>query len=173
MIQRRQALGGAEIDTKRIRSRGQWDDLMVRSRGVWSRRDDIPSAILRHKLYGAILRLAGASLTACLGLRRWSELDDASLISLSLVFLCALSLSLSLSLSLFACLSLEIICSENRSAKYFLGQSHKTHGQLKLFSRKFCFSENSIFHVQPNTRWGVKSFPEMVLRQNKRSLISY
>ena len=36
MIQRRQALGGAEIETKRIRSRGRWDDLMVRSRRVRS-----------------------------------------------------------------------------------------------------------------------------------------
>ena len=127
-----------------------WCDLEGCNLTVRSRRDDIPSAISRCKLYGAILRLAGVSLTACLGLWRWSELDSASPISLSLVFLCALSLSLSL--SLFACLSLEIICSENISAKYFPGQSHKTHGQLKLFSGKFCFSENSIFHAQPNTR---------------------
>ena len=129
-----------------------WCDLERCDLTMRSRRDDIPSAISWCKLYGAILRLAGASLTACLGLWRWSELDGASPISLSLVFLCALSLSLSLSLSLFACLSPEIICSENRSAKYFPGQSHKTHGQLKLFSGKFCFSENSIFHAQPNTQ---------------------
>ena len=30
-VQRRQASGGAEIETKRVRSRGRWDDLTVRS----------------------------------------------------------------------------------------------------------------------------------------------
>ena len=108
---------------------------MVRSR--W---DDLPSAISRCDLYGAISRLdlAGASSMARLGLGWWFKLDNASPISLSLVSLRALSLSLSLSLS--ARLSSEIICSENRSVKYFSSQSHKTHGQLKLFSRKFYFS---------------------------------
>ena len=32
------------------------------------------------------------------------------------------------------------------------------------------FPENSIFHAQPNTRKGVKGFPEIVQSQNKRSL---
>ena len=103
---------------------------------VRSRRDDLPSAISRCDLYGAISRLdlAGASSMARLGLGWWFKLDNASPISLSLVSLRALSLSLS------ARLSSEIICSENRSVKYFSSQSHKTHGQLKLFSRKFYFS---------------------------------
>ena len=90
-VQRRQASSGAEIETKRVQSRGRWDDLTVRSRGVQS--------------HGAISAgrspqrdLNGASSTVRLGLGRWSELDGASPISLSLVFLCALSLSLSLSL---------------------------------------------------------------------------
>ena len=49
------------------------------------------------------------------------------------------SCSLSLSLFLSARLSLEIIWRENRSVKYLPGQSHKTHGQMKLFSGKFYF----------------------------------
>ena len=119
---------------------------MIRSRGVQSHgtisagrspQRDLDDVISRCDLYGAISRLdlADASSTARLGLGWWSELDNASPISLSLVSLRALSLSLSLS----ARLSPEIICSENRSVKYFSGQSHKAHGQLKLFSRKFYF----------------------------------
>ena len=65
-------------------------DLTVRS---W--RDDLPNEISR-------LDLAGASSMTCLGLGKWSELNDASPISLSLVSLRALSLSL-------RCLSPEII----------------------------------------------------------------
>ena len=49
---------------------------------------------------------------------------------------------LSLFLSLFLCLRVwdpEMVCSENRNVNQFPGQSHKTHGQLKCFSRKFYF----------------------------------
>ena len=132
---------------KRVQPRGWRDDLMIRFRGVrfhgaistgWSPQRDLDNAISRCDLYGAISRLdlVGASSMARLGLGWWFKLDNASPISLSLVSLRALSLSLSLSTRL----SSEIICSENRSVKYFSSQSHKTHGQLKLFSRKFYFS---------------------------------
>ena len=84
---------------KRVRSRGQWDDLMVQSRGVRS--------------YGAILagrspqrdlaaRSCRRELNDMSRLGEWYELNDASPISLSLVSLRALSLSL-------RCLSPEII----------------------------------------------------------------
>ena len=49
---------------------------------------------------------------------------------------------LSLFLSLFLSLCIwdpEMVCSENRNVNQFPGQSHKTHGQLKCFSRKFYF----------------------------------
>ena len=49
---------------------------------------------------------------------------------------------LSLFLSLFLCLRVwdpKMVCSENRNVNQFPGQSHKTHGQLKCFSRKFYF----------------------------------
>jgi len=142
--------------------RSRW----MRSHGVISTgrstQRDLDSAISWYELYGAIswLDLADASSTTHLGLGQWSELNGASPISLSLVSLRALSLSL----SLFARLSLEIICSENRSVTYFLVKA------IKHTVNWNGFSENSIFHAQPNTWWGVKSFPEMVLHQNKRNL---
>ena len=71
-IQRRQASSGAEIETKRVQSRGRRDDLTVRSRGVQSHgaisagrspQHDLDGTISRRKLYGAIswLDLTGAS----------------------------------------------------------------------------------------------------------------
>nr|POE99259.1 hypothetical protein CFP56_66800 [Quercus suber] len=62
-IQQQQASGGAKIEMKRVRSRGQRDDLTVRSQ-----RDDLPSAISMAR---ALWRdLAARS--------RQRELDDAS-----------------------------------------------------------------------------------------------
>ena len=52
---------------------------------------------------------------------------------------------LSLSLSLSLRLSPEMVWSESRNVKWFSGQSLYFYGQMK------CISENSIFHVQPNT----------------------
>ena len=48
-------------------------------------------------------------------------------------------LSLSLSLSLSHVWDPKMVCSENRNVNQFPGQSHKTHNQLKCFSRKFYF----------------------------------
>ena len=70
----------------------------------------------------------------------------------------------SLSLSLSVRLSLEIVWSENRNVKQFLGQS------LYFTVKWNDFPENSIFYTQPNTWWGVKWFPEMVWSQNKHTL---
>ena len=84
-----------------------------------------------------------------------------STLSLSLSLL---SLSLSLSLSLFASVSLEMIWRWNRSCIHFPGQ--RPYFTVKVND----FPENSIFHTQPNTRKGVKGFPEIIWSQNKRSL---
>ena len=63
-----------------------------------------------------------------------------------------------------ACLSPKMVWSENRNVKQFLGQS------LYFTVHWNAFPENSIFSAQPNTRWGVKWFLEMVWSQNKRTL---
>ena len=88
--------------------------------------------------------------------------------TLQLLLRCILAVSLYslffLSLSLFACLSPEMVWSENRNIKWFPGQSLYFYGQMK------CISRNSIFHAQPNTRFYGKWFPKMVWSQNKRTL---
>ena len=72
--------------------------------------------------------------------------------------------SLSFSLHVW---DLEMVCSENRNVNQFPGQSLKHTVNWNVFPKNF------IFHAQPNTQWSVKSFPEMVLHQNKRSLSSW
>ena len=79
---------------------------------------------------------------------------------------CLVALSWRLSLSLFARLSSKMVWNENRNLKQFLGQN------LYFTVKWNVFPENSIFHAQPNTRWGVKWFLEMVWSQNKRTLSS-
>ena len=130
-VQKRQASGSTEIEVKIVWSRGQWDNLTVRSR--W---DDLPSAILTTRALWRDLaarsrqyELNGAS---GLGAVIWAQRCEPDL-TLSSLSSCSLSLSLS------ARLSLEIIWRENRSVKFFPGQSYKTHGQMKLFSGKFYF----------------------------------
>ena len=136
---------------KRVRPRGWRDDLMIRFRGVrfhgaisagWSPQRDLAVRSLWRDLAARSRQreLNGASgLVAVV----WAQRREPDL-TLSSLSSCSLSLSLSLSLS--ARLSSEIICSENRSVKYFSSQSHKTHGQLKLISKKFYFSY-AIKHV--------------------------
>ena len=96
----------------------------------------------------------------------WGAISPACLIArsrrLSTLSL-SLFLSLSLTLTLSTRLSSEMVWNENRNVKQFLGQS------LYFTVKWNVFLENSIFHTQPNIRWGVKWFPKMLWSQNKRT----
>ena len=78
-----------------------------------------------------------------------------------------------LSLSLRVC---ESFLSLFLSLRVF-GNDLKVKQKLKIFSgskglfygESNDFSENSIFHAQPNTQFHVKGFPEIVFSQNKHS----
>ena len=139
---RRRDIGGKISATQ-----SRWRDLSGMILATWSRQ----------------CNLTGKSRVGARSRRRvWLCEVESSLLSLLSL---SLSFSLSLSLSLFARLSPEIVCSENRNVKQF--PSHNLYFTVKWNA----FPENFIFHAQPNTRWCVKWFPEMVWSQNKCTLI--